>query len=66
MKPTFGTHLRQLRERAGLTIYALAQKSKVSRSFIGEIEKDKKVPSWDVAVKLAAALGVGVEEFTNP
>ncbi len=61
--PTFGARLRQL--RANLSIYALAQRSGVSRSFIGEIEKGKKVPSWDVAVKLAGALGVGIEEFSK-
>ncbi len=64
MKPTFGARLRQLRERANLSKYALAQKSTVSRSFIGEIEAGKKAPSFDVAVKLARALGVGIEEFT--
>ncbi len=66
MKPSFGARLRQLRERAGLSIYALAKKSEVSRSFIGEIEAGKKAPSFDVARKLASALGVGIEEFTNP
>ncbi len=64
MKPSFGARLRQLRQKAGLSKYALAKKSEVSRSFIGELESGKKAPSLDVARKLAAALGVGIEEFT--
>ncbi len=66
MKPSFGARLRQLRERARLSKYALAKRSDVSRSFIGELESGKKAPSLDVARKLAGALGVGIEELTKP
>ncbi len=58
---TFAQQLRSLRMQAGLSIYALAELSKVDKSFIGQIEAGKKLPSWTTLVKLTDALGVTVE-----
>lgn len=62
-KPTFATRLRALREQAGLSAYALGKKSGVSDQTILNIEAGKNQPGWEVACKLADALGVSVAEF---
>ena len=54
---TFARRLRALRESAGLSVYALAQQSGVSRQYLGELERGEKEPSLEVARKLAAAFG---------
>jgi transcriptional regulator with XRE-family HTH domain len=63
-KPTLATRLRHLRESRGLTQRALSAKSGVSQGGILHIERGRVTrPSYDVVAKLAAALGVGVEEL---
>jgi transcriptional regulator with XRE-family HTH domain len=62
---TFAEQLRQLRERAGLTQAALAVASGLSLGVIRDYEQEKKEPTLRSAVKLAAALGVGVDVFAG-
>jgi transcriptional regulator with XRE-family HTH domain len=62
---TFARRLHLLRESAGLSIYALAQRSGVSRQFLGELERGAKEPSLDTARKIARALGHGLECWNN-
>lgn len=52
--------LRQLRQDAGLSLDALAQKSGVSRSNISLIERGQSSPTAVVLDKLSSALGVSV------
>lgn len=54
---TFAARLASLRTEAGLSVYALAQRSGVSRMYLGELERGTKEPSLEVARKIAAALG---------
>jgi transcriptional regulator with XRE-family HTH domain len=61
--PTFAEKLKELREGAGLTQAALAQKSGLSLGVIRDYEQGKKEPALRSAFKLAEALGVAVEEF---
>lgn len=62
-EPTFSQRLKSLRQRAGLTVYALAKKSKVSKQAISRLESGENQPSWETVRKLATALGVTVLEF---
>lgn len=55
--------LREVRERIGMTQSDLAKASDVSQSHISEIESGKAIPTVFVAKKLAAALGVSVDEL---
>jgi transcriptional regulator with XRE-family HTH domain len=62
-QPNFGTRLKQLREAAGLTGYALAKHSGVSAQAIFLIEQEGRDPHFSTACKLARALGVSVAVF---
>jgi transcriptional regulator with XRE-family HTH domain len=60
---TFAARLTELREKAGLSQYKLAQLSGVSKQTISQLEKGEGDPSWDTVKKLAHALGVSIDEF---
>lgn len=62
-KGRFGTRLKELREAAGLTVYALAKRAKLTQINIHRIENGERDPAWATAVKLAEALGVSLSEF---
>lgn len=52
---TFARRLRDLREGAGLSVYALARRSGVTRQYLAELERGEKEPSLEIARKLAEA-----------
>lgn len=56
-------NLAEMRQEKNLTQEQLAQKINVSRKAISHYETGRAKPSLDVAVKLAKALGVSVEEI---
>jgi transcriptional regulator with XRE-family HTH domain len=56
----FGQRLRKLREAAGLSAYALAQRSGLSRQMISQLESGQSQPSFETAQKLASALDISV------
>ncbi|WP_433260930.1 helix-turn-helix domain-containing protein [Actinosynnema sp. CS-041913] len=56
---SFPAALRQLREEAGLSLAALAARSKVSKSHIGNLESGAREPNPAVVRALDHALGVG-------
>jgi len=58
--------LSEMRQKKGLSIYRLAQLANVSYSYLYEIEHNPEVlekVSWHTADKIAAALGVPLEEI---
>ena len=61
--PSFGERLKNLRETAGVSQYALAKKSGVTAQAISKIEQGDRDPSWSTVVKLAHALGISVADF---
>lgn len=64
-KPTIGEHIKALRESRGLTQEQLGTAAGTTKTTVYRIEAGIKQPSWDMAVALAAALGVSVERFTG-
>jgi transcriptional regulator with XRE-family HTH domain len=62
---TFGGRLRAARERAGLTVYALAKATRVGQSSITRIEAGRE-PLLRTAQLLALALGVPLDELLPP
>lgn len=50
--------LYKIRIQAGLTMEELADRAQVHRTYIGLLEQGKRQPTLDVAVRIAAALGV--------
>lgn len=53
----------KIRTEKGLTQAQLAEKLNVQQSMISMIENEERNPSVDVLLKLAAALGVTVDEL---
>jgi XRE family transcriptional regulator of biofilm formation len=59
-----GKMLKTLREEKGLTQVALAERAKVTQTYIAKLESgDKKNPSLAILQRLARALGVPVTEL---
>ncbi len=54
----FGLTLRHLREQVGLSQEALAERADLNRSYVGELERGKAIPSLLTLKKLARALNL--------
>jgi transcriptional regulator with XRE-family HTH domain len=63
--PTFAERLRELRKQARLTQAQLANRSGVPLGSIRNYEQGQREPFWNVAFRLASALGVSVEAFSE-
>lgn len=61
----FKDMLRELRGKAGLTQEALADKAGVPLASLRGHEQGQRVPSWASVVKLAKALGVSTDVFSD-
>ena len=57
---SFGVAVRQLRERRGWSQEQLAEHSDLNRSYVGEVERGRVIPSIVTAQKLAHALQINV------
>lgn len=62
---TFGLKLRQLRNEKGLSLFGLAKKTGLSKSYLNEIEKGKKYPKHDKILLLADALDATFDELVS-
>ena len=60
---TFGQTLRSIRMRRGITQKELAAFTRLSATFIGEMERGLKAPNLESVVAIARALHVGVDEM---
>lgn len=54
----FGTTIRRLRERQGLTQAQLAELASLSPTYLGILERGENVPTLSVILQLAAALQI--------
>ena len=61
----FGPVIRQLRESRGWSQEHLAAQASLNRSYMGEIERAKAMPSLATAEKLAQALNVALSELIS-
>ena len=59
----FGQELRDAREAAGLTQEKLAFVAGLDRTYISQLEHDKKSPTLDVLFRIADALGIAASEL---
>lgn len=57
---TLGERIKTRREACGMSLAELACVSHVSRGYLYQLERDESSPTIDVALKLAAALGITV------
>lgn len=58
-----GAAIRQLREKRGLSIEALAHSANLHWTYVSEIERGRRNPSWTVVCALADGLGVDLAEL---
>jgi transcriptional regulator with XRE-family HTH domain len=62
---SFQDRLRRLREERGLTWYRLAKLSGITKEGLAKLEQPGSDPKLSTLRKLAAALGVTVEELVR-
>lgn len=53
-----GDEIKKLREEAGLSQQALADKAKLHRTYVNMVERGKKNPTIDVFFRICAALDI--------
>lgn len=63
-KKGLGTDFKRLREKRGLSVAELADRSGLPRGSIYKIENENRMPQTDVALKLCHALGVELSSVT--
>ncbi len=63
---TIGERIKQARKIRGMSQRELAKRAEVSAQAISKYERDINAPSSGVLLRLAKALGVGVEFFVRP
>lgn len=65
-RAALGRALRQARDARGLTQRALAARAGVGEKYLSRIERQLATPSVHVVVRLARALGLGVDQLLTP
>jgi len=63
LKERFGRAVRDLRLTRGLSQEKLAQRAKVSRNFVGSLERGESSVSLDAADRIAKGLGTTLTEL---
>jgi transcriptional regulator with XRE-family HTH domain len=61
-----GRRVRELRQRAGLSQEALAEKADLHRNYVGSVERGERDIGISAVAGLAHALGVSLAEFFDP
>ena len=59
----FGIAVRQFRETHGWSQEALAERADLNRSYLGEVERGRVIPSLATAQKLALALEIPLSQL---
>ena len=62
---SFAEKLRAIRERKGVSQYALAKRSGLSKQALSRLEAGAREPSWNTVQRLAAALGADCRDFMD-
>jgi len=60
---SLGQRLRELRDKADLSLRELAKRIGVSSPFLSDIELGRRFPSEEILAKLAGALNVSLEDL---
>ncbi len=58
-----GEEVKRLREKKGYTQEQFAELLGIHRTYVNQIENNKKTPSFTLMVRIAEALGVSVKKF---
>lgn len=65
LRNAFGATLRELRSKRGISQEKLAQKAKVSRNFLGSVERGESSLSLEVADRISRVLGLPLHELLS-
>jgi transcriptional regulator with XRE-family HTH domain len=60
-----GQRIRELRDQKGLTQEGLARKADVTLGAVRKWERGTRTPSFDMAIRLAEALGCSLDELAG-
>jgi transcriptional regulator with XRE-family HTH domain len=60
---TMGQRLRQMRERAGLSLRELAKAAKISAPFLSDVELGRRFPTNETLFLIAQKLGASAEDI---
>ena len=63
---TLGSILKAAREKAGITIEALAERAEITERYLSRIENEGKKPSFDVLYKLIRELSISADSIFYP
>jgi len=64
-QPALGKAVQELRQRAGLSRAALAARAELDATSIARIEEGAIDPTWGSMRRIAAGLGVSLEELAE-
>lgn len=59
--PTVGDRMREVREELGWTLDHLAEKAKISKGFLSEVERNKRDISSEYLLRIADAMGASLD-----
>ena len=65
IKTVFGLKLRQQRQKKNWSLQDLADKTKLSKSYLNEIENGKKYPKHDKIIQLADVLNCKFDDLVS-
>ncbi|MGD0897331.1 MAG: helix-turn-helix transcriptional regulator [Thermoguttaceae bacterium] len=60
---TLGQRIRAAREACGLSQVTLAATAHVSQGYLSQLEQDQREPTLSIAVRIARALGLSLDEM---
>ncbi|ARO14172.1 transcriptional regulator, XRE family with cupin sensor [Ketogulonicigenium robustum] len=63
--PVYGSRIRDLRKKNGLTLQQMSDRAGLSVGFLSQLERDKAVPSLGSLARLAQVLQVDVDHFIS-
>lgn len=62
-RTSFGLRVKTLRKHSGLSQEELAERSKLHRNYISDVERGRRNLSLDALLKLASGLGISIRDL---
>jgi ribosome-binding protein aMBF1 (putative translation factor) len=62
---TLGQRIRAAREACGVSQVVVAEAAGISQGYLSQLEQDEREPALSIAVRLAQALGISLDELAS-
>lgn len=62
-RKSFGLRVKTIRKRSGLSQEELAERSKLHRNYISDVERGRRNLSLDALLKLSSGLGISIRDL---